>query len=125
MNYVFEEVNRSNVPTGLLSNYGVQPIPLEYYNGIPADSNFVDNDSYILLYAGVYSAKFNNNISLITPDELSLQIQNYSSGNSIPVSVMHYEYNRIKEDAVEQGLVSVVNEQIIEIAGKHGYQNSV
>ena len=49
MNYVFEEVNRSNVPTGLLSNYGVQPIPLEYYNGIPADSNFVDNDSYILL----------------------------------------------------------------------------
>lgn len=122
---MFEEVNRSNVPTGLLSNYGVQPIPLEYYNGIPADSNFVDNDSYILLYAGVYSAKFNNNISLITPDELSLQIQNYSSGNSIPVSVMHYEYNRIKEDAVEQGLVSVVNEQIIEIAGKHGYQNSV
>ena len=45
MNYVFEEVNRSNVPTGLLSNYGVQTIPLEYYNGIPADSNFVDIDS--------------------------------------------------------------------------------
>ena len=122
MNYVFEEVNRSNVPTGLLSNYGVQPIPLEYYNGIPADSNFVDIDSYKLLYAGVYSAKFNNNITLITPDELSQQIQNYSSGGSIPVSVMHYKYNRIKDDAVEQGLVTVANDQIIEIAGKNPYE---
>lgn len=122
MNYVFEEINRSNVPTGLLSNYGVQPIPLEYYNGIPADSNFVNIDSYKLLYAGVYSAKFNNNITLITPDELSQQIQNYSSGSSIPVSVMHYEYNRIKDDAVEQGLVTVANDQIIEIAGKNPYE---
>ncbi len=32
MNYVFTHVNRSNISTGLLSNYGVQPIPFEYYN---------------------------------------------------------------------------------------------
>ena len=37
-NYVFAEVNRSNVSTGLLSNYGIQPLELEYYDGVPADS---------------------------------------------------------------------------------------
>ena len=122
MNYVFTHVNRSNISTGLLSNYGVQPIPFEYYNGIPADSNFVDINSYTLLYAGIYSSKLNNNITLITPDELLTRIQDYTSGTAIPVSVMHYAYNRIKETAVEEGLVDVVNEQIIEIAGKNPYE---
>lgn len=122
MNYVFANVNRNNVSTGLLSNYGAQAIPLEYYNGVPADSNYVDLDSYKLLYAGLYSSKFNSNITLITPDELSTRIQSYTSGTAIPVSIMHYAYNRIKETAVEQGLVNVVNEQIFEIAGKNPYE---
>lgn len=122
MNYVFANVNRGNVSTGLLSNYGAQSIPLEYYNGVPADSNFVDIDSYKLLYAGLYSSKFNSNITLITPDEFSTHMQSYTSGAAIPVSIMHYAYNRIKETAVEQGLVNVMNEQIIEIAGKNPYE---
>ena len=124
-NYVFAEVNRSNVSTGLLSNYGVQPMELEYYNGVPADSNFVDISIYKLLYAGIYSAKFNNNISLITPDELSDRVQNYSSASGvIPVSVMHYQYNRFIETAVEDGLVEVVNDQIIEVEGKSPYETA-
>ncbi|MEA4919017.1 hypothetical protein SDC9_212311 [bioreactor metagenome] len=90
MNYVFEKVNRGNVVTGILGNYGVQPIPLEYYDSIPADSNFVDLYIFTMLYAGVYSAKFNNNISLITPDELSQRIEGYSSGGAIPVGIMYY-----------------------------------
>ncbi len=90
MNYVFEKVNRGNVVTGILGNYGVQPIPLEYYDSIPADSNFVDLYIFTMLYAGVYSAKFNNNISLITLDELSQRIEGYSSGGAIPVGIMYY-----------------------------------
>ncbi len=113
MNHVFEHVNRDNVPTGLLSNYGIQPIPLEYYDGIPADSNFVDMDSYLLLYAGIYSSKFNDNITLITTDDLIGRIEDYTQGTSIPVSVMHFSYNRIKETAVEEELVNVENDQII------------
>ncbi len=124
MNHVFQHVDRGKVVTGLLSDYGIPPIPLEYYDGVPADSNFVDMDSYMLLYAGLYSSKFNDNITLITPDELSTRIQNYASGSAIPVSIMHYAYNRIKETAVEEGLVSVVNDQIIEIPGKNPYETA-
>lgn len=79
MNYVFAKVNKNNVPTGLLSNYGIQPIPLEYYNGVPADSNFVDLSSYKLLYTGVYSSKFNDKISLITPDK-PMCLSNHTGG---------------------------------------------
>lgn len=124
-NYVFAEVNRSNVSTGLLSNYGIQPMELKYYDGVPADSNFVDISIYKLLYAGIYNAKFNNNISLITPDELSDRVQNYSSDSGvIPVSVMHYQYNRFIETAVEDGLVEVVNDQIIEVEGQNPYETA-
>lgn len=122
MNHVFDHVNRGNVPTGLLSNYGIQPIPLEYYDGIPADSNFVDIDSYLLLYAGIYSSKFNDNITLITTDDLIGRIEDYTQGTSIPVSVMHFSYNRIKETAVGEGLVNVENDQIMVITGKNPYE---
>lgn len=37
MTYVFAQLNHNNVPTGILSNYGIQPIELSYYNGVPAD----------------------------------------------------------------------------------------
>ncbi len=42
VNYVFANIDHSKVTTGLLSDYGLQIIPPEYYNGALQDSNEVD-----------------------------------------------------------------------------------
>jgi len=116
MNYVFEKIDKNKISTGVLSNYGVQPVEFESFNGIPADSNYVDLTNFMLLYSGVYSAKINSNISLILPDTLTQRLNNITS-TTIPLVFMHYAYNRLKENAVELGLVQVVNDQIVEVSG--------
>ncbi len=115
MNYVFAKLNKNEIPTGILSNYGVQPIELEYYNGTIGDSNYVDLKNFILIYSGLYSAKINNNISLQMPDDVAEAIENANHNSSTPIAFMHYNYNKLKEDGVTQDLVKVVNDQIIRV----------
>jgi hypothetical protein len=57
MNHIFQYVNKSRISTGLLYEYGLQIVDPAYFNGIPADSNYVDMDAWVMLYAGMYSSK--------------------------------------------------------------------
>lgn len=114
MNYVFGKIDKNKISTGILSNYGVQPVEFDSFNGVPADSNYVDLTNFMLLYSGVYSAKINSKISLLLPDTLTQRLKNITD-TAIPIAFMHYSYNRLKESAVDLGLVQVVNDQIIEV----------
>jgi hypothetical protein len=68
MNSIFQQTNKSRIATGLLSDYGLQMVEPAYFNGVPADSNYVDMDTWKMLYAGMYSSKINNNVSLALPE---------------------------------------------------------
>lgn len=122
INQVFERLNKERVTTGLLSDYGVQLIDIAYYNGTLGDSNFVDMDSHKQLYVGLYTSKVNNRISLSEPANVNQRIDSYNGTGNTPVSVMHYSYNRFKPNAVAEGAVRVVNNQILDVEGKNPYE---
>ena len=63
MNHIFQYVDKNKIASGLLSDYGLQLIEPEYFNGVPADSNYVDMDTWPMLYLGMISLKINNNFS--------------------------------------------------------------
>jgi hypothetical protein len=42
LNYIFQQVDKSKIATGLLIDYGLQSVDPEVFNGIPADNNYVD-----------------------------------------------------------------------------------
>ena len=42
MNHIFQQVNKSRITTGLLSDYGLMFADPEKFNGVPADSNYVN-----------------------------------------------------------------------------------
>ena len=50
MNHIFQYMNKSRITTGLLSDYGLQIIDPAYFNGTPADSNYVDMDTWVMLF---------------------------------------------------------------------------
>jgi hypothetical protein len=54
---VFMHVDKSQVPTGFLEEYGAQFVNLKTYNGALTDSNYVNAMSWHYIYASVYSAK--------------------------------------------------------------------
>jgi len=80
MNQIFQSVDKSKISTGLLCDYGLQMVEPKYFNGVPADSNFVSMDTWRMLYSGMYMSKINNNVSLTAPVTVFDQIDNYYGG---------------------------------------------
>lgn len=116
INHVFEHVDINRITTGLLSDYGVQVVDLEAFNGVPADSNYVDMDTWKKLYAGIYTSIINSNVSLELPDDVNYIIDNVES-SPIQLVMMHYSYNKLNDDAVTLGLLQVINNQIYDVPG--------
>ena len=59
MNTIFANADHSKVTTGLLSDYGLQLVPPNYYDGTLKDSNDVDVPTFQKLYAGMDYSRFN------------------------------------------------------------------
>ncbi|MDR1198946.1 MAG: hypothetical protein LBK94_08070, partial [Prevotellaceae bacterium] len=114
MDYIFEHVDKSKITTGLLSDYGLHLIEPDYFDGVPADSNYVDMDTWKMLYLGMATSKINKFAKIASPDTVFAVIDKMSYRSSVPVAIMHFEYNSFRENAVSLGLVSIVNDQIIE-----------
>ena len=55
MNHIFQYVDKNKIVTGLLSDYGLQIIESKYFNGMPADSNYVNMDTWKMLYSGMFT----------------------------------------------------------------------
>ncbi|OAV65371.1 hypothetical protein Barb6XT_02437 [Bacteroidales bacterium Barb6XT] len=100
-------------------DYGLHIVDPLDFNGVPSDSNYVDMDTWKALYWGIYSSKVNSKISLTSPDEMTKKIDDATVSS---LAVMHIAYNTYKENAVEDGFVTVVNDQIKEVAGKDPYE---
>ena len=70
------------------------------------------------LYNGLYSSKINSNANLSLPDVVLTGIENAQPiNNTVPVAMMQFQYNKLNDDAVNLGLLQVVNNQIFEVAG--------
>jgi len=109
MNHIFQYVDKSRVATGLLSDYGLQILEPNYFNGVPADSNYVDMDAWKMLYSGMFTSKINNNVSLSDPETVFAQIENSTHVTAAPLAMMHYQYNALNDDALTLGLMQIVN----------------
>ena len=117
MNHIFQYVDRSRVPTGLLSDFGLQMVELRYFDGIPSDSNFVSMPTWRMLYAGIYTSQFNNNIRLTNPETVFDRIDNATHPTAVPVAMMHFQYNALNEDAEILGLMQIINYQLHDVPG--------
>ncbi len=147
MDNIFEHVDKSKITTGLLSDYGLQLVDITAFDGTPTDSNYVDMDTWENLYQGLYSSRINSSANnLLSPsvvlsridneypilksysDSLLIPVSRRQSGgginlepipiiNAIPVVMMHFEYNKLNDEAVNLGLLQVRDNQIHEVEG--------
>jgi hypothetical protein len=116
VNYIFANVDHSKVTTGLLSDYGLQVILPEYYDGALRDSNEVDINAFRTLYADMDYSRFNANCTLpgqnAVFDAITSNIP--TSGQPVPIASMCINYNCFRADAYTAGLVTVANDQIFD-----------
>lgn len=87
INYIFANVDHSKVTTGLLSDYGLQIIPPEYYDGALQDSNEVDINAFRTLYADMDYSRFNANCTLPSQNTVFATIASSMPTSGQPVSI--------------------------------------
>ena len=117
---IFSEFDKEQVPTGILSEYGVALVyPDNFDGGEPNDSNWVDAKTWELLYDGLYDSQINSKSSLPATETVINTIQQKGA------AIMCIRYNTIVPDAVEKGLVTIDNDQIKIVPGKNPFEEQI
>ncbi len=127
---IFQYINKNQIPTGYLKEYGSEMVPMHYFNGLVTDSNNVESlDIFRTLYADLYTAKLpvqepGPEARPILPGILQplTQVNNLIdtvrlSGTS-SVAVLFGQYASLKPTALNENLFTISNEQLYDVAGR-------
>ena len=117
LDYLFGNLDATQVPSGYLAPYGLDMADKEDFNGAFTDSNIVNNlDIVRMVYADVYSSRFYGNAySLSSIDALNAAVAAASDNALI---IFFGQYSTLREDAVQQNLLQYVNGQLFDVAGR-------
>ena len=120
INYIFQHVDKNQVATGILSDYGIDFLNLDNYTGQQfLDSNYVGNKEWFALYNSIYSSQVRLITALPSPETVAnLFNQNNITNQPTGLAIMNYNYNAYRDDAVSAGLVTITNDQIYDVPGR-------
>ena len=116
---IFQNVDKSQVPTKHLKEFGYNLMPMDVFNGILADTNVLDMTAWRLLYGSFYSSY----VGASTPSvpllsSVNTTINNYEITDAIPISLLYVNYNDLRPDAISANLLTGSNEQLSDVAGR-------
>lgn len=121
LNSVFENIDKTRVPTGLLKDYAVELVELSDYSGSSLDSvESVDAGTFGMILRTIRSSAFGTK-----PFGYVDQVLNNLSDSdaTIPVAIALYEYSYIKESALEDGLITFTNDKVYDVYSSGVWQN--
>lgn len=108
MDHVFEYIDKSKIETGLLSDYGCWLMNPYAYNGALANENCVSMETWKLIYLGIYTSRINGKVVLKDPWQL------FASLDTDSPAMLFMQYDRLDENALNDGRLVQVNEQFRE-----------
>lgn len=110
LNQVFANVDKSQVPSAYLEEYGEQLLGVRPYNGVLTDSNRTDMEVFRYLRATIFSARVTGIDTLPGLPELNRRLDARrlgAAGAPNPIAVQYMSYHRIRPDALQNNLLRV------------------
>lgn len=125
INAIFARLELSRVPYGLLKDFALEQTDLGNYDGIYlVDSNKVDISAFNNIYQTLQSAKVNSSAYSFTPLSTLGQLNlSRRSPGKIVLSGLFFRYSQIKENAVQNGQIRIVDNQVYDIYNGGTWQN--
>lgn len=115
-------IDKNQVPTGILTEYSLFPFESGKYDGLNNDDDTVKTDGQIfMLQNTLYDGIVNVNASLIMTDSLYTHAFNhYNTSQSNPFILIYKSYNRIRQTALNEGLLSITPDGVgmVDVAGR-------
>ena len=119
MNSVFQNVDKTRVPTQYLKEYGYPFLALDNFNGTLLDNNLLDMNSWRMLYGNFGTSYVGSNSPPIPQlSSINTTVANYVETDVIPVSILYMNYNDLRPDAISANLMTYSNNQIFDVAGR-------
>ncbi|OAQ38966.1 hypothetical protein A5893_13085 [Pedobacter psychrophilus] len=130
LHYIMQPLDKSQVPSGFLEEYGCPILPMATFNGILTDSNRVDLNLWRTLYYQLQTAYCQNGtnpLPIITNVNATIK-QNKAEGLPIPIPLLIGQYDNVKTNAFSSNLLSYNNstKQVSDVNGRsqNPYQTS-
>lgn len=120
VNYIFQHINKSAIPTGLLQDYGIDFATIENFTGKTLhDSNWVTLTDFRVLYESIYSQQITSTTALHNLSTINKNISSYSSSTQpITFACLYYNYNLLDSNALYNHLFTVSNGQVYDVVGR-------
>jgi hypothetical protein len=118
--YIFNILDKTQVPTHYLEEYGVPVLTMGKYNGLLTDSNVVDINVWRTLYwqiASAYIGTGTNSFAAITNVNSTIRPL-VNDSLPVPVPLLFANYNSVKSNAFTSNLLQIVNNQVKDVAGR-------
>lgn len=100
INNSFAGLDLNRVPHHLLTDYAIEFVNLESYNGVLTENNYVHKGIYTAGYNTLLMARTRSNVDgLIHPDQFHSNWEAARQPYTIVLSGFYYKYSRIRENA--------------------------
>lgn len=106
LQYIMQPLDKNQIPTGFLEEYGCPMLPMATFNGTLTDSNRIDMNLWRTLYFQLqtgWTRTSSNPLPAITT--VNTAIQN-ASGSTVLIPLLIGSYNTVKSTAFSSNLLS-------------------
>ncbi len=122
LQYIMQPLDKNQIPTGYLEEYGCPMLPAATFNGTLTDSNRIDMNLWRTLYFQLqtgWTRATANPLPAITSVNTTIK-QNMSSTLPIPIPLLIASYNTVKSNAFSSNLLSYNSstKQVSDVAGR-------
>ena len=100
---------------------GSEFVNMDNFTGLTSvnDSNYVNINTWRSVYASLYTAKFNNNINLTDFPTFNATLKAAISNTlPVPLTVLNYNYQVLRDDALTANLMYAINEQLYDVPNR-------
>jgi len=120
LQYIMQPLDKSQIPTGFLEEYGCPVVPMAVFNGTLTDSNRVDINIWRTLYFQMQTAWAKTTANpLPTINTVNATIKT-NSGDTIAIPILLGSYNTVKSNAFSSNLLSYNSstKQVADVPGR-------
>lgn len=122
LQYIMQPIDKNQISTGFLEEYGCPMLPMATFNGTLTDSNRIDMNLWRTLYLQLqtgWARATANPLPAITSVNNTIK-QNISPALPIPIPLLIGQYNTVRADAFSNNLLSYNSStnQIYDVTGR-------
>lgn len=112
---IFEHLDKSRIPTGLLRDYSTDLVDYSVFDGTLNDSNIANLTTYEYILRSVRTSSVTSTFPFASVSEIMKGMQDATTAISVPISVAAFKYNYVVDDAVSGGLLQRVGDQVYDV----------